>query len=448
MERLILYHLNNDFNLQARFSRFQYGFRAGVLTETALHEFVRRIELSLAKKRTALEIFLDIVGAFDNITHKGIADAFRELEVSHLLVHWIENLLRHRTVQVKLNGEKIKTEVVKGNPQEGILSPFLWNCVLNSLLIDLRNRGFHVQVYADDEAILVTGTNMLWIKGRAQKALNVASNWAHNQELQFSNKKTEIVLFTNKRKPAFGSLRLNGRQLEISKEATLLRITLDSKLTWKSHITRIARKATAALLQCRRIVGRAWGLNPTNMKWIYTAMIRPVITYACTSWVGGLNKKYLVKKLSRVPRLACLMISSAFPSTHTGALKMLLNIMPINEFILLEAVKGSYRLSRMGLWPATTVGSTRKTKSHVDVCNEARKKLLLLSMPSDLIKKTKVFGKQYKCFVMERKDAVQYENALEQSIIKCYTDGSKLNGKAGASFYIEYPSKFFPSGKT
>ena len=155
--------------------------------------------------------------------------------MSSFVVHWIENLLRHRTIQVELNGEKIKREVVKGNPQRGDLSPFLWNCVLNSLLVDPRNRGFHVQAYADDVAISVTGTNMLWIKGRAQKALNIASNWAHNQELQFSRKKTEIFLVTNKRKPAFGTLRLNGRQLEISKEATLLGVTLDSKLTWKSH---------------------------------------------------------------------------------------------------------------------------------------------------------------------------------------------------------------------
>ena len=440
LERLVLYHFNEDSNLQARFSAFQYGFRAGVSTETALHEFVRRIELSLAKKRTALGIFLDIVGAFDNITHSGITDALRELEVSPFLVDWIENLLRHRTVQVELSGEKIKREVVKGNPQGGILSPFLWNCVLNSLLVDLRNRGFHVQAYADDVAILVTGTNMLWIKGRAQKALNIARNWAHNQELQFSSKKTEIVLFTNKRKPDFGTLRLNGRQLVISKEATLLGVTLDSKLTWKPHITRIARKATAALLQCRQIVGKAWGLNPNNMRWIYTAMIRPVITYACTSWVGGLNKKYLVKKLARVQRLACLMISSAFPSTPTGALEMLLNIMPINEFILSEALKGSYRLSRVGLWSAMTIGSTGKTKSHVDVCNEAKENLSLLSMPADLINKTKVFGRQYNCLVLERKDAVQFERALEQSMIRCYTDGSKLNGRAGASFYIEYPS--------
>ena len=154
-------------------------------------------------------------------------------------------------------------------------------------------------------------------------------------------------MFTNKRKPDFETLRLNRRQLEISIEATLLGVTLDSKLTWRPHITRIARKATVALLQCRQIVGRAWGLNATSMRWIYTAMIRPVITYACTSWVGGVNKQYLAKKLSKVQRLARPMISSAFPSTPTGASEMLLNIMPMNEFIVSEAVKGSHRISRV-----------------------------------------------------------------------------------------------------
>ena len=35
---------NEDNNVQAKLSASQYGFRAGISTETALHEFVRRVE--------------------------------------------------------------------------------------------------------------------------------------------------------------------------------------------------------------------------------------------------------------------------------------------------------------------------------------------------------------------------------------------------------------------
>ena len=227
MERLVLYHINEDNNVQAKLSASQYGFRDGVSTETALHEFVRRVEHCLVRKKPALGIFLDIVGAFDNVTFRSFVAAVRGLGMSKVLTLWIETLLRHRTVLVELYGDKVKREVVKGNPQNGILSPFLWNCVLNSLLLELRSRGFYVQPYAGNLAVLVTGADMLWIRGIAQKAINIAANWALEQELQFSSKKTEIVLFTHKRNPNLGSLSMNGLKLELSKEARLLGVTLD-----------------------------------------------------------------------------------------------------------------------------------------------------------------------------------------------------------------------------
>ena len=43
LERLILYHINDDNNVHAKLPASQYGFRAGVFRETALHEFVRRV---------------------------------------------------------------------------------------------------------------------------------------------------------------------------------------------------------------------------------------------------------------------------------------------------------------------------------------------------------------------------------------------------------------------
>ena len=60
----------------------------------------------------------------------------------------------------------------------------------------------------------------------------------------------------------------------------------------------------------------------------------------------------------------------------------------------------------------------------------------VLNVPADIVNKTQAFYKQYKCLVMERRDAGEYESASKQNTIKCNTDGCKLNGRAGASFYI------------
>ena len=105
LERLVLYHINEDNNVQAKLSASQYVFRAGASTEAALHKFVRRVEHCLDKKKG---IFLDIVGAFDNVTFRSFVAALRGLGMSKTLTSWIETLLRHRTVQVELYGDKVK----------------------------------------------------------------------------------------------------------------------------------------------------------------------------------------------------------------------------------------------------------------------------------------------------------------------------------------------------
>ena len=143
-------------------------------------------------------------------------------------------------------------------------------------VLELRSRDFYVQAYADDLAVLVTAADMRWIRGVDQKAINIATNWGSKQELQFSSKKTKIVLFTHKWNLNLGSLSMNGSKLELSKEARLFGVTLDSKLTWKPHIT---SKATTTVMKCRQIVGKTLRIKLFMTKWIYTALIRPIMSY-------------------------------------------------------------------------------------------------------------------------------------------------------------------------
>ena len=133
----------DDQNLHAFMSVAQYEFWAGVSTETALHEFVRRLKQCLARKKNLHWVFfLDMIGAFDNVIFSAISMALQRLEMPAVLTKWIENMLMHCAIEVEVYGKKVKREMIKGNPEEGILSPFLWNCVLNSLLVELHKRNF------------------------------------------------------------------------------------------------------------------------------------------------------------------------------------------------------------------------------------------------------------------------------------------------------------------
>ena len=68
-------------------------------------------------------------------------------------------------------------------------------------------------------------------------------------------------------------------------------------------------------------------------------------------------------------------------------------------------------------------------------------------MPADQIKKIKVFERNFECLreilfiqIMNKKNAIRSESALNQNTVKIYTDGSKLHGRVGAGFYAEYPN--------
>ena len=122
----------------------------------------------------------------------------------------------------------------------------------------------------------------------------------------------------------------------------------------------------------------------------------------------------------------------------TGALEILLNITPIEEFLLSQTVRGSYRIIVSELWHVNRVGSFGKMKSHVDACNEATRFLPVLQTPADRIKKTKVFERNCECQVMDKKNAIKSESVLNQNTVKVYTDRAKPDERVGLGLYAEY----------
>jgi Reverse transcriptase (RNA-dependent DNA polymerase) len=154
-----------------------------------------------------------------------------------------------------------------------------WNMVIDTLLRRLRDQGFWAQDFADDVVVLINGIFLNTVSELMQRALNLVQKWCEEVGLSVNPNKTTVVLFTqNRNLDGYKKPTLFGREIELQNQVKYLGVILDSKLNWISHIDHRLRKTTIALWQCWRAIGKTWGLKPKVVYWIYTSVVRPILT--------------------------------------------------------------------------------------------------------------------------------------------------------------------------
>ena len=421
------------------FHKQQYAYRPGTSTVEALHTLVSKLEKAVLNSQIAIAVFLDIAGAFDNTRTKSMVRALQKRGVSESIVRWIGYMLRFRIAETSTLGCEKEKRVTQGCPQGGILSPLLWNLVVDSLLqINDMDRAVHTQAYADDVTPLSIGIDPLTVSEKIQRTLDRLEEWAAEHSLSFSPSKTVVMMFTRKRvvKPP---LFLCGQRLTYHSEVKYLGVILNTRLTWTPHVKAVTRRALTCLAQCRRAVGATWGMTPKAMKWIYTAVVRPIIEYACIIWCPSLTLVTTQKRLAKVQRSACAAITSPYPSTPSAALDTILDIPPLHVWLQGAALKAAHRMRLRGNWlgVGTFVGSS---KSHVDKGNKLLKATEELNFPVDLLPVVhRNFEPPYQVIIPERDH--YKENPLpslesNHSEVICYTDGSKTDDGTGSGFVI------------
>jgi hypothetical protein len=82
----------------------------------------------------------------------------------------------------------------------GVVSPLLWNLVIDGLIENLNNAGYYTQGYANDLAILILGTEFNTTMDLMQGALKIVKDWCNVEGLRVNPRKTALIPFTYKRK--------------------------------------------------------------------------------------------------------------------------------------------------------------------------------------------------------------------------------------------------------
>ncbi len=225
----------------------------------------------MQEKLFTLAVFIDIQGTFDSITFAALQEALESRAVGRKVIRWIMNMLKCRNVHLTYQGESVEARVVKGCPQGGVLSPLLCCIVVDSLLLELN-----AQVYADDLAIVIRGKHLNTVAYLMLGGLRVVHSFRKTKWLSVNPEKTEVLLFTRKRKTE-GVVRLEyqGAKLNMTKEVKYLGVILDGKLIWKPHARAHVMKGLKALWSCSAYIGSSWGLSLKMALWLYKHVIIP-----------------------------------------------------------------------------------------------------------------------------------------------------------------------------
>ena len=191
-----------------------------------------------------------------------------------------------------------------------------------------------------------------------------------------------------------------------------------------THIMKTIQKAAMSLGRCRRMCGKNWGLNPKMTLWLYTRVVRPMITYGSVAWWTKTQQVGTIRLLNNAQRLACLCITGALKTTPTAAIEVLLNLPPLHIFIQGEARSVMHRLIH---------NQQHVSKTH----NADNRKLIkelkthnIMGQPIDATATRYSFHNKFNVIIPDREDWKKGVPIQAEAI--WYTDGSKTSEGVGA----------------
>jgi len=200
-----------------------------------------------------------------------------------LICWWIGSTLGGRKIKATLAGEA--GSVARGCPQEGILLALLWSLFVDELIKGLKENGCYTLGYAEDIVTIIRGEFLNTTSELPQDALSMVQQWCDRTQLSMNPQKmvilppTQIRYLRRLKEPT-----LSGYTLQLTTKVKYLGLTLDKGLTWKTQLKNLITKADRAFWTCTGTSGKIWGLKPRVVHWIYTMVVRPILTYGSTVW--------------------------------------------------------------------------------------------------------------------------------------------------------------------
>ena len=198
METILTNRLSHYLETNDLLTIHQSGFRKNRSTIDQIIKLQNDIKKAKHQHKHLLAVFLDFEKAFDLMWTDGLLFKLKQFNITGKMFTWIKNFLQNRTMRVKINNTKSETfNFENGTPQGSVISPLLFNIMINDLNEQLT-AGTSISQFADDSAIWMVDKNIKRLQKNIQHNINLIEEWTLKWGFKLSETKTTAMLFSRK----------------------------------------------------------------------------------------------------------------------------------------------------------------------------------------------------------------------------------------------------------
>ena len=276
MERLILQQLHTF--CDKILSKYQCGFRKHFSSQQCLILMLEKWKQTLDSKGVSGALLTDLSKAFDCLEHDLMIAKLNAYGFGYKALKIIRSYLVNRQQRVKVNSSYSSwTEIISGVPQGSILGPLLFNVYLSDLFLFFKDSN--IANYADDNTPFAYSQNTNSVLLKLEDDSKKLIQWVSENFLTANADKFHLITSD----PNLSlSVKVDKYTIANTTSQKLLGITIDNKLTFDEHISRLCNKASQKLHALARI---ATYMNLSKRRIIMKAFISSQFGYCPLVWM-------------------------------------------------------------------------------------------------------------------------------------------------------------------
>ena len=198
------------------------------------------------------------------------------LAINHL--HTSIVISQKEKQRAKVNGSFSEwADISSGVPQGSILGPLLFNIYLNDIFFFVK--GCDIANYADDNTPYTTGSKIDTLLQNLYTDTSLLSKWFKENFLRMNADKCHLLI-SNRDKDI--SIILENEVIECSSAVKLLGVTIDNKLDFTEHISKLCKKVSSKLHALARISNY---MSQNKLRLIMKSFIESQFSYCPLVWM-------------------------------------------------------------------------------------------------------------------------------------------------------------------